>query len=307
MTAVAAPVLLAEQLGRRFRNGRGMGPISLRVEPGEVVAVVGPNGSGKTTLLRCLATRSRPQSGEVRWFGSPSPEAARHRIGVLFDATAHADELSARANISFFAGVKGVPMEAADAALTAADVAEVSLEPVSTFSYGMRRRLLLAEALAGDPELLLFDEPTLGLDVSGRLWLAEVLRERSHRGLSACISTNDTEFVEEVATRVCFLVDGAVLRDAPLAELLASLGGSREVRISCRGSLPKDSMAAVPGVEAVAAVEGGLLVVAGRRDGLLADLLACLGDLDQELIDLSVREPGLADCFLQLTGRSLDG
>jgi ABC-type multidrug transport system ATPase subunit len=284
-----------------------MGPVSLRVDPGEVVAVVGPNGSGKTTLLRCLATRSRPQSGAVLWFGSPSLEAARHRIGVLFDATAHADELSARANISFFAGVKGVPMAAADAALSAADVADVSLEPVSSISYGMRRRLLLAEALAGDPELLLLDEPTLGLDVSGRLWLGEVLRERSRRGLAACISTNDTEFVEQVANRVCFLVDGAVLRDAPLAELLASLGGRREVRISCRGSLPRDSMAAVAGVEAVAAVEGGLLVVAARRDGLLADLLACLGDLDLELVDLSVREPGLADCFLQLTGRSLGG
>jgi ABC-type multidrug transport system ATPase subunit len=284
-----------------------MGPVNLQVDPGEVVAVVGPNGSGKTTLLRCLSTRSRPQSGTVQWFGSSSPEAARHRIGVLFDATAHADELSARANISFFAGVKGVPMAAADAALSAADVAKVSLEPVSSFSYGMRRRLLLAEALAADPELLLLDEPTLGLDVSGQMWLAEVLRERSRRGLAACISTNDTEFVEKVATRVCFLVDGAVLRDAPLVVLLASLGGSREVRISCRGSLPKDAMAAVAGVEAVAAVEGGLLVVAARRDGLLADLLACLGDLDHELVDLSVREPGLADCFLQLTGRSLDG
>jgi ABC-type multidrug transport system ATPase subunit len=300
-------VLLAEQLGRRFGNGRGMGPISLRVDAGEVVAVVGPNGSGKTTLMRCLATRARAQTGFLSWFGNPSREDARGRIGVLFDATAHADELSARANISFFAGVKGVPMAAADAALVAADVADVSSEPVSSFSYGMRRRLLLAEALAGDPELLLLDEPTLGLDVSGQRWLGKVLRERSRQGLAACICTNDTEFVEEVATRVCFLLDGAVLRDAPLAELLESLGGRREVRISCRGSLPREPMAAVAGVEAVAAVEGGLMVVASQREGLLADLLACLGDLDQQLVDLSVREPGLADCFLQLTGRSLDG
>ncbi len=304
---MTAPALLAEEVTRRYRNGRGVGPVSLRVDGGEVVALIGPNGSGKTTLLRCLATRSSPQLGRVSWFGDSSRTAARPRLAVVFDSTAHADELTARENLAFFAAARGVPPSLAEAVLRKAEIAEVGDEPVSSYSYGMRRRLLLAEALAGDPPLLLLDEPTLGLDVSGQRWLAEVLRERADEGLATCISTNDTEFVEAVSTRVCFLVDGRILRDATLSDLLASMGGKREIQISCRGPVATDAMAGVPGVEAVAEFEGGVLVVARQRDGLLADILFTLGDLDSSLVDLAVREPGLADCFLSLTGRSLDG
>ncbi len=294
------------RLTRRFRNGRGIGPVDLMVEGGEVVALLGPNGSGKTTLLRCLATRSAPDQGRVQWFGSDDRRAARRQLGVVFDATAHADELSARANLAFFSAARGAAEGGSEPLLLEAELLEVADEPVSSYSYGMRRRLLLAEALVGSPRLLVLDEPTLGLDVSGRRWLARLLRERSLAGLAACIATNDTEFVEQVATRVCFLVEGRLVHDASLPELLASLGGLREIRLKSRAPLPLRAMAAVAGVEGVAPTAAGATVLARRRDGLLADLLATLGDLDRSLLDLSVREPGLADCFLQITGRSLD-
>jgi len=303
---VTASALLAEEVTRRYHNGRGVGPVSLRVEAGEVVALIGPNGSGKTTLLRCLATRSRPQRGRLSWFGDPSQSLARRRLGVVFDATANADELTGRENLAFFAAARGVALKPAEQALEAAEMGEVGDEPVSSYSYGMRRRLLLAEALAGDPPLLLLDEPTLGLDVSGQRWLARALRRRSEAGLAACISTNDTEFVEQAATRVCFLLDGRVVHDAPLLELLGSLGGTRQVLLKSRLALPLAQMRTVPGVEAVVATDDGASIVARQREGLLADLLATLGDLDRSLLDLSVREPGLADCFLKITGQALD-
>ncbi|MGA9775978.1 MAG: ABC transporter ATP-binding protein, partial [Candidatus Dormiibacterota bacterium] len=200
------PVLLAEAVSRRYRNGRGVGPVSLRVEGGEVLALVGPNGSGKTTLVRCLGTRSPRQSGELLWFGKPDPRSARGRLGVVFDATAHVDELSGEENLQFFARVRGGART--QPLLRDAELTEVAGEPISSYSYGMRRRLLLAEALLGDPELLILDEPTLGLDVVGRRWLADTLAERRRRGLVAVVSTNDTEFVEAVATRVGFLIEG---------------------------------------------------------------------------------------------------
>ncbi|MHB1501364.1 MAG: ABC transporter ATP-binding protein [Candidatus Dormibacteria bacterium] len=303
---MAEAVLEAERLSRRFRNGRGVGPVDLTIRAGEVVALVGPNGSGKTTLLRCLATRSTPQAGLVRWFRDADPKSARGQIGVVFDHTAHADELSARANLAFFTASKRVAGERSAPLLLEAELLEVADEPVSSYSYGMRRRLLLAEALAGEPRLLLLDEPTLGLDVAGKRWLTGVLNERSGSGLTACISTNDTEFVEQVATRVCFLVEGRVVHDAPVRDLLASLGGAREIRVKSKSALPLEAMRAVVGVERAVATEEGALVLAGSREGLLADLLATLGELDRTLLDLSVREPGLADCFLRITGRSLN-
>ena len=302
---MAALALEAEGVLRRYRNGRGVGPVSLQLGTGDVLALLGPNGSGKTTLLRCLATRSRARGGEVRWFGDPDPARARPRLAVVFDATAHVDEVSGEENLRFFARARRAPM--APGLLAEAGLAEVGAEQVSNYSYGMRRRLLIAEALIGDPALLVLDEPTLGLDVEGRRWLGTVLHERQRRGLSTLLGTNDTSFVEEVATRVGFLVDGRLVADSPLAELLASVGGLREVSLRFRGSVDLERLRAVAGVHHVVASPDGALVLAARRDGLVADLLGAVGELDRLLVDLSIREPGLAECFLQLTGRRLDG
>ncbi|MGA7171952.1 MAG: ABC transporter ATP-binding protein [Candidatus Dormiibacterota bacterium] len=303
--SLTEPWLAATGLSRRYRNGRGVGPVNLTVRPGEVQALVGPNGSGKTTLLRCLATRSRPSSGELYWFGDSDRQAARTQLAVVFDATAHADELSARQNLAFFCTARKVDRHLWEPALEAAAVAELGADPLARLSYGMRRRVLLAEALVGDPPLLLLDEPTLGLDVSGCQWLGETVRNRALMGLATCISTNDTDFVEQVATRVCFLVDGEAVRDAPLADLLAELDGTREIKLSYRGPSPAASVRAVAGVEGAAEAEGGLLILARQREGLIPDILSTLGDLDLHLVDLKVRDPGLADCFLRLTGRAL--
>jgi ABC-type multidrug transport system ATPase subunit len=302
---LAGPWLAADGLTRRYRNGRGVGPVDLSVGPGEVQALVGPNGSGKTTLLRCLATRTRPTSGEVSWFGARNRGSARAELAVVFDATAHADELSARDNLAFFATARRVPTNLWEHALNEAAVDQVADDPLVRLSYGMRRRVLLAEALVGDPRLLLLDEPTLGLDVRGCQWLVDALRARSRSGLATCISTNDTDFVEQVATRVCFLIDGLPVRDAPLPVLLDELGGVREIRLSYRGPSPATRVAAVSGVERAVDAEEGLLILARQRDGLLSEILAALGDVDTNLVDLKVRDPGLADCFLKLTGKPL--
>ncbi|MFZ0168329.1 MAG: ABC transporter ATP-binding protein [Candidatus Dormiibacterota bacterium] len=302
---LATPWLAASGLSRRYRNGRGVGPVDLTVGPGEVQALVGPNGSGKTTLLRCLATRTRPSSGAVTWFGADDRGAARSHLAVVFDATAHADELSARENLAFFATARAVPASLWEHALNEAAVDEVADDRLIRLSYGMRRRVLLAEALVGEPRLLLLDEPTLGLDVRGCQWLVDALRARSLAGLATCISTNDTDFVEQVATRVCFLVEGYPVRNEPLPELLDELGGTREIQLSYRGPSPATRVVAIPGVERAVDAEAGLLILARQRDGLLSEILATLGDLDANLVDLKVRDPGLADCFLKLTGRPL--
>lgn len=303
--SLTEPWLVADGLTRRYRNGRGVGPVSLAVGPGEVQALVGPNGSGKTTLLRCLATRTRPTSGQVAWFGRHDRQQARTRLAVVFDATAHADELSARQNLAFFATARKIESDLWEPALEEADVGDVAGDPLSRLSYGMRRRVLLAEALVGGSPLLLLDEPTLGLDVNGCRWLAEAIRTRASNRLATCISTNDTDFVEEVATRVCFLVDGDPVRDAPLADLLAELGGVREIQLSFRGPSPAAKVNAIPGVERSVLAEGGLWILAQQRDRLIPDILGTLGDLDAHLVDIKVRDPGLADCFLRLTGRAL--
>ncbi|MGH7641050.1 MAG: ATP-binding cassette domain-containing protein [Candidatus Dormibacteria bacterium] len=303
--APAPPSLLAKELCRRYRNGRGLGPVDLSVRGGEVQALVGPNGSGKTTLLRLLATRTLPSSGDLSWFGGLGRERARAHLAVVFDQTSHAEELSPQQNLAFFATSRQVGTDCWDGSLEEAGLLELRDDRVSRLSYGMRRRLLLAEALVGEPELLLLDEPTLGLDVSGQRWLGEALRERARRGRATCVATNDTDFVEDVATRVAFLIEGRFVRDAPLAQLLEELGGLREIRVTYKGPSPAEALSRVAGVDRAADEGGTILLLAQRRQGLIPDLLGALGNLDSTLVDLKVRDPGLADCFLRLTGRSL--
>ncbi len=297
---------------RRYGNGRGVGPVALTVGAGEVVAVCGPNGSGKSTLLRCLATRTRPGEGSLRWWGESRPQRVRHRLGIAFELSAHVDEASARQNLGFFAATRaaaGHPVTAAalDTALARSELTAVADEPVGSYSFGMRRRLLLAEALLGEPDLLLLDEPTVGLDVGAAERLVEQLRRRVGRGAAVCLASNDTTFVERVADRVCFLLQGQVLRTAPLRDLLAEVQGHRELRLRCRGLPPLPALRAVPGVDQAALTTDGVVLTALRRDGLVADVLRALRDVDRELLDLQIRDPDLADVFLRLAGRPLDG
>ena len=289
-----------------------MGPVALTVAAGEVVALCGPNGSGKSTLLRCLATRTRPSGGSVRWWGEARPQRIRHRLGVAFEVSAHVDEASARQNLGFFAATRaaaGHPVAAGalDAALRRSELAAVADEPVGSYSFGMRRRLLLAEALLGDPDLLLLDEPTVGLDVGATERLVEHLRQGAGRGAAVCLASNDTAFVGRVADRVCFLLQGRALRTAPVGDLLAEVQDHRELRLRCRGLPPLAALRAVPGVDQAALTADGVVLTALRRDGLVADVLRALRDVDRELLDLQIRDPDLSDVFLRLTGRPLDG
>ncbi len=313
------PAVEAAGLSRRFRNGRGAGPVDLAVRPSEVVALVGPNGSGKSTLLRCLATLTRPTAGTVRWWGDPRVARARPRLGVAFEVTAHVEEASGIQNLAFFAARQGRrrerpgpgPAPAVDrgrleAILDDEDLLGVADDPVATYSFGMRRRLLLAEALCHEPDLLLLDEPTVGLDVGATQRLSATLRHAAEAGAAVCLASNDTAFVERTADRVGFLDGGRLVRDAAVATLLAELGPLREMRLRCAGPPPLERLRRLPGVVTIARTSDGVVLTAHRRDGLVADVVHALGDADRVLQDLQIRDPDLADCFLALVGRPLE-
>jgi len=308
--AAAPPALEARGLCRRFRNGRGAGPVDLMVHPGEVVALLGPNGSGKSTLLRCLATLTRPSAGSVAWWGDRDRTRARARLGVGFDVSAHVEEASGLQNLAFFAAHQGtgsgVDRSRLEAVLAGHDLLAVADDPVATYSFGMRRRLLLAEALCHDPDLILLDEPTVGLDVTAAHRLAAGLRQRAGAGAAVCLASNDTGFVERTADRVGFLDQGQMVRDAPVATLLAELGTLRELRLRCVGAAPIDRLRRLAGVATVAATPDGVVLTAHPRDGLVADVVQALGDADRVLQDLQIRDPDLSDCFLALVGRPLE-
>ena len=301
------PVLDLVGVERRHPGGRGVGPVDLRVAAGEVVALVGPNGAGKSTLLRVLAGLDRPAAGRVGWFGGGAA-AARSRMGLLLDTVAEEDSWSGRQSTHFWCrqwvGDAGRARALTDGALLRFGLGTVADEPVGAYSFGMRRRLGLAQALVHEPDLALLDEPSAGLDPDGVGRLAAELRRRRAAGATTVVASNDPGLVARVSDRVALLDDGRVVRCETPAVLLAAVPAARVAELSLEGAADLEALGRVAGVEAVERVPGGAHVRFGDA-AALPGLVAAADAPGGRLRALRLREPDLGDSFLALTGRPL--
>lgn len=222
-TAQPAAVELAD-VAQRLGHRWALRGVTLRVEPGEVVAVVGPNGSGKTTLLRVVATALTATRGSGRVFGydlAREPDAVRERTGMLGHATGLYDDLSAAENLEFamrMCGHSSSPAVAAGA-LEAVGMRQYAGELVRRLSSGMRRRIALARLLVRRPRLLLLDEPYNSFDVAGIALVDELIRQTASDGGAALVVTHDlARPAMSRYDRVVRLSAGRVIENASLAD-----------------------------------------------------------------------------------------
>jgi ABC-type multidrug transport system ATPase subunit len=331
---------------RRYPGGRSVGPIDIDVCAGEVLALMGSNGAGKSTLLRLLATADRTDGGRVSWWGDPSPRRARRRMGYAADEPVEETTLSPR-QATYFWCRQWVRDPDLARRLTSETLAGLGLddradEPVGTLSYGLRRRLALAQALAHQPALALFDEPSAGLDPDGAAVVTAALRARAAAGLTTVVASNDPEFVAGVADRVAMLHQGRCLRVAPLPELLAEVPRRRIVELRVGAAAPgrsgahvapgtgstmvggavddrgpgwaqraltlavSERLASLSGVVVLSAADG-LVVAELEEDAALAPLVAAADSVGSGVRSLEVRRPDLRECFHALVGREAGG
>jgi ABC-2 type transport system ATP-binding protein len=306
--AAGAPAVEARGVEFRHRGGRGVGPVDLLVAPVEVVVLMGPNGAGKTTLLRLLATLGRPQRGELRWFGGAPAGAARRGIGLALDAAVEEETLSGMQAAHFWCRQwvrETMPALAlCEDSLQRFGLWEVRDEPVGAYSFGMRRRLALVEALAHQPRLALLDEPTAGLDPAGVQSLLAELRRRSTAGHATVVASNDANFAAAAAHRVAFFVDGRLVRCAPPGELLDGVGGARVAELTLDAP-DLDALRGVGGVERADVRGDGVVVVRYVDASVLPGLVAAADHPGGRLRALHLHEPDLADAFRELTGAEL--
>lgn len=318
-----APRVHAEGLRHVYPSGRvGLDEVDLTIGAGERVVLLGPNGSGKTTLIRVLSTALRPAGGALRLLDRPVPPATpslRRRLGVLPDRPAHLGVLTARENALLFARASGLADDDArrrvDVLLHRFELADATDVAVGSYSLGMRRRLALVEAFVHEPELLLLDEPSLGLDPSGVDALVGLLEERiaetaGTAGAAAVVALNDPVVAARLATRVVMLDEGRVVVDAPPARLLAELGGGTRCTVEVEGS-SDIAAGALARLE-----EAGDVMAETGRDGLqlrlpagttrLPAVVTALVDAGVGIRSLRVREADLRDVFRARTGRTLD-
>jgi ABC-type multidrug transport system ATPase subunit len=308
-----ASMLEAENISCLYKSsGRGVVDVSLVVGSGEILGLVGPNGSGKSTLLRVLSTAIEPDSGAFRVGGVDGVKEKRRvraKTGLMVDRPTHYGDLSGWSNAYFFARAYGMEEEKATSTLAELfdyfDLAEYRDDKAKTYSYGMGKKLALIEAVAHGPELLLLDEPSLGLDYTSQLAYQKKVRDLAGAGAAVVLASNQVDEVESLCERVAFLHRGELVAEGTPGELVSSLKGVRRVVATLRNPVEYDGVGEVDGVERVVPEGRDLVVHCEDRQGIVADVVGAVVRAGGEITDLAVRRPNLEDVFVKLTGEAL--
>jgi ABC-2 type transport system ATP-binding protein len=210
---------------------RALDNVSLSIEAGEIFGLVGPNRAGKTTLVKILLSICRPTEGRVLRLGAPWwDRSTLARVGYMHESPAFPRYLTAKTLLEYYAALGQVPAAVvhrrAPELLARVGLADRSREPIRRFSKGMLQRLALAQALINDPELLVLDEPSEGMDLSARRLLGEVLRERQSQGRTAILVSHGLADIERLCNRVAVLRGGRTAFVGPVSQLTSAAAES---------------------------------------------------------------------------------
>lgn len=221
-----AEVLSIDNLAKNYGRKAALSDLSFKVGAGEVFGLLGPNGSGKTTTLGIILGAVHAGSGSYRWFQSGTSGRERRRIGALLEQPSFYPWLSGSANLKIFAAVKAVPGESAggsvDQALKTVGLWEARAQSFQTYSLGMKQRLALAATMLGQPECLVLDEPTNGVDAQGIFEIREIIRNYARDGRTVILASHMLDEVEKVCSHVAILKDGKALRTGTIASVLST-------------------------------------------------------------------------------------
>jgi Cu-processing system ATP-binding protein len=214
--------ITVEKISKRFGRVEAVREVSFTLPPGELVALIGPNGAGKTTLLKLLLGLVRPSGGTIQVLGTNPVMGSfeiRRQLGYLPENVAFDDTLTGRETLLFYARLKRETTKTALSLLQRVGLSAAATRHVATYSKGMRQRLGLAQALLGNPRVLLLDEPTSGLDPTFRERFYEILLELRHHGATVLLSSHALTELEERADRIIIMRNGVVVANAALGDL----------------------------------------------------------------------------------------
>jgi ABC-2 type transport system ATP-binding protein len=307
--------LVAQRLQKKFGAITAVAGVSFAAAAGEVLGLLGPNGAGKSTTISMLAGLTKPDAGVVQIDGRPlgtGADPGKRHLGLVTQEIALLEDLPARMNLEFFGGLYGLSGRALAARIAAAleltSLSDRARDPPSEFSGGMRRRLNIACALLHEPQILLLDEPTVGVDPQSRNAIFETIEVLAGEGRTLVYTTHYMEEVERLCDRVVIIDHGRVLADDTLAALLASAPAAN--KLTLQYDLPPDAAALeeltrLTGITRVDLAGTQLSVSAtdlGAAAPRVLERLAARGFSCQELTS---RRANLEDVFLSLTGHTL--
>ena len=313
MTPIVGPdrdglAIHVDQLVKSYGARRVVDDLSFSVAQGEVFALLGRNGAGKTTTVEMLEGYRTPEAGQVRVLGlDPRRDAAalKQRVGLVLQQGGIYPTITAREALRLFARFYDKPADP-EALLAQLGLSTVAGTRYRRLSGGQQRRLALAVALVGQPEVLFLDEPTAGMDPQARLLTWELVRDLKRRGATVLLTTHLMEEAERLADRIAIIDHGRLVALGTPQQLLRRGGTETLIRLVVPTELDQAALAVLPGVESAQAVGRGTYVLETASPAeTAATLTAWLRDRAIVLQELRVGGRSLEEVFLQLTGRDL--
>jgi ABC-2 type transport system ATP-binding protein len=295
-------VLETDQLTKKYRRRVIVDRLSLAVERGDIFGFLGQNGAGKSTTIRMSLGLVRPSSGRVRILGndmSRRPQRSLKRVGAIIEAPAFYENFSGRQNLRMLAAMSGgATPQRVEEVLKLVGLRERARDPVRIYSHGMRQRLGIAQALLPNPEFVILDEPTDGLDPQGLYEVRDLIRRmRDELGLTIMLSSHLLHEVEQICNRVAIIEQGSLIYQGPVEELIAQ-GQSIKLKVD-RVNDAFDLLSRDPQLSVSRNGDDSLyLKIAGEQ---IPGINALLVERGFRVMELSPQRESLEEVFLRLT------
>ncbi|MDK6370503.1 MULTISPECIES: ABC transporter ATP-binding protein [Aerococcus] len=308
-------ILTVKDLSKTYKNGRkALDHLNFQVEKGEILGFLGPNGAGKSTTINILATLLKADEGKLTYFGdeSLSLKAIKQELGIVPQELAIYEDISAFQNVKFFASLYGIKKaemkDKVNSALRKVGLEERKHDKAATFSGGMKRRLNIACAIAHDPQLIIFDEPTVGIDPQSRNHILDSIKSLRDEGATIIYTTHYMEEVQQICDRVIIMDGGVVLLNDRLDNILDDYSDA-SYQISLDQPISQDLLDKIRQLPYVLTVDQDsdlhLNLTMKKTGTSLNAVLSLLIQYHIAINAIQTKKKNLEDVFLTLTGKTL--
>ena len=307
-------ILEVDHVVKRYGSKLSVDHLNLSVNKGEIFGLLGPNGAGKSTTISMIAGLLKMDQGEIRLDGisvKDQPLEVKRKIGLVPQDLALYETMSTADNVTFFArlyGLRGKLLkERVKESLEFVGLQDKAKEAPSTFSGGMKRRLNIACALSHRPDLIIMDEPTVGIDPQSRNHILESVRTLNQMGSTIIYTSHYMEEVAAISNRVAIMDQGRIIACGTEAELRERVASEEKIVLTASGihDGAVEELKLHPRVRAVEVTEETLTIMLPSAQLALQDMLFICSKHDMSIQSLRVEEPDLETLFLNLTGRTL--
>ncbi|MEL4896072.1 ABC transporter ATP-binding protein [Crocosphaera sp. Alani8] len=316
-----SPIVVIDSLKKNYGSIVALKNISFTIETGEIFGLLGPNGSGKTTTIRCLCTLAKPDGGDIQIKGISAlkePKIVRNRLGYVAQEVALDKMLTGRELLELQADLYHLPKKGAkeriEQLLSLLDIEEYSDRKTGTYSGGIRKRLDLAAGLLHQPDVLVLDEPTVGLDIESRFIVWDFLKQLKQAGTTVLITSHYLEEIDALADNVAIINRGEVIAKGTPSQLKERLGGDRvtlriqEFATLSEAQKAKEVLETLPFVEEtiINPSQGNSLnLIVTSRSNSLSKIEQTITEANLPIFSLAQSRPSLDDVYLAATGQTL--